>query len=279
MEKRIDDLLALLPEEIAKTWEKNHEEDDAEAQLVSLEELIAKRSKVRNSHTEVEVHERPRTVPTEEAYPLAIQELVERIEEGEHTVLGEGKAGRVVASQRNPKVCYKVMLPIDRVPRGTNSVALEADIQMALNALGEIRSVRVPQVLAYVEHDDMRAIMMESLDAVSIRDLKHGKEPWPEAFDSDRFFEELEAFVSAMHDHGYHHRDLHAGNVLIDRETGDPRVIDFGYSRRVYGNDNPYRSEYVMSGQKQQLVLPSDLGSIQGLKSVVRDAYPTKRGS
>lgn len=278
-EKRIDELLSMLPEEIRDKWEDKHVMDTEDVQVASLEELLAKRSKVRTPHTEVEIHERPRTVPTEETFPLAIMQLVERIEKEAHTVLGEGKAGRVVASVRNPKVCYKVMLPVDQIPRGTNSVAVEADIQMAVSALGEVESVRVPRVLAYVEHEGMRAIMMEALDAVSIRDLKHGKEDWPEAFDSERFFKGLEAFISVMHDHGYHHRDLHEGNVMIDRESGDPRVIDFGYSRRIYGDDDAYRSEYVYSGQKRQLVLPSDLGSIQGLKSTVRDAYSTKRGS
>jgi Protein kinase domain. len=279
IEKRIDELLSLLPEEIGSKWEEKHLNDDPEKQLSSLEEILARRSKIRIPHTEVETHERPRTVRVEETYPLAITQLIERLEHEAHTLLGQGKAGRVVASVRNPEICYKVMLPIDRIPRGTNSVAVEADIQMAVSALGEIEQARAPQVHAYVEHGETRAIMMESLDAVSIRDLANGKEGWPESFEPKRFFASLEAFVAVMHDNGYHHRDLHDGNVMVDRSTGNPRIIDFGYSRRIYGDDEPYRNEYIHSGQKQELVLMSDLGQIHGLKSLVRQKHAANGGS
>ncbi len=46
-----------------------------------------------------------------------------------------------------------------------------------------------------------------------------------------------------MHEKGIHHRDAHDGNIMIDRETGAPYVIDFGNA--TYGNgEDIYRDDY-----------------------------------
>lgn len=55
---------------------------------------------------------------------------------------------------------------------------------------------------------------------------------FPEHFDHERFISGLRAYIKVMHDeYRIHHRDLHSGNIMIDRETGDARVIDFGKSK------------------------------------------------
>ena len=70
-----------------------------------------------------------------------------------------------------------------------------------------------------------------------------------------------------MHDQGIHHRDLHDGNILVDRKTLMPRVIDFGKTGRQVGYDNisqtndPYR-EFDESRNIKN-AFPRDLDQIE----------------
>lgn len=55
------------------------------------------------------------------------------------------------------------------------------------------------------------------------------KKDFPESFDPQVFFFKLTNFVHKMHNElSIYHRDLFSRNVLIDNETGDPILIDFG---------------------------------------------------
>ena len=68
----------------------------------------------------------------------------------------------------------------------------------------------------------------------------------------NELFEKLSTFIDKLHtERGIYHRDLFSRNILIDNETGNPIVIDFGdasynstnethdaYGRPLYGNEN-----------------------------------------
>ncbi len=278
LDDEIDLLLETLPEEIRTQWEASNAAKSDSEQLISLRKLHEERVKILTTNDSLSMRERPHHVRVEQVYPDAIVARITEVEREAHTLLGAGKAARVVASIDNPEVCYKIMLPLGKVPPGTNSVAVEADLQDEISALGEFNGVRVPTVYTYLEQENTRAIVMERLDAPSLRDIFDEKEEWPASFEANTFFGALKGFLEAMHGHGYHHRDLHEGNVLVDRETGLPRVIDFGYGTRVYGDDDPYRKEYVETGHSKQLVLMSDMGGLQSLKIAVHKAR-LKRGT
>jgi serine/threonine protein kinase len=96
--------------------------------------------------------------------------------------------------------------------------------------------------------DDFEVLLMETMDAVSVDDLITKRELPPEGFDHERFCLEIQAFLDSMHSDRLYHRDLHAGNVMIERGTGRPVIIDFGRSG-LSTPDDAYTEE-VRPGQK-----------------------------
>lgn len=277
-ESALDVLLETLPSEIRESWLTKHDKLPIESQLSTLEAFIEKRRAAVTERADTSITEHPSHVQIEHSYPLAIERLIQSTEEGAHDVLGFGQAGRVVASVRNPDWCYKVMRPKEALPDGTNSVATEVDIQDEIYALGEVAGVRVPRVHMFIENERVRAIRMETVHGFTLKQLMSGEQAWPENFDIDAFFDALGAFIEHMHFNGYHHRDLHEGNVMVDTATGLPRVIDFGLSKRGNDYDNVYRQQVVKAGQIIELVLSSDLGSLARLKKDVQNAHPNMRG-
>lgn len=81
---------------------------------------------------------------------------------------------------------------------------------------------------------------------------------------------ELRTFVGEMHALGYHHRDLHAGNIMIDEE-GMPWIIDFGMAARVDESEDPYRIANVpKNGHFVDVVLKSDLENLSEIERRLR---------
>ena len=73
------------------------------------------------------------------------------------------------------------------------------------------------------------------------------KIPLPESFDASSFFEKLNEYLEIMHKNDLYHRDLAPGNVMIDFQTGEPVIIDFGQatSHVAFDEDDPTDDPYV----------------------------------
>jgi tRNA A-37 threonylcarbamoyl transferase component Bud32 len=110
-----------------------------------------------------------------------------------------------------------------------NSIKEEFNIQYLLKDLN-IDGVRCPKVIAYLESQNHAAIIMERLEAVNMQLVINGKEDLPANFDLEIFFGLLEEYIHEMHELGISHNDLEMRNVMIDKTTGKPRIIDFGRS-------------------------------------------------
>lgn len=267
-EAQTDALLARVPEELREKLEDKYASLGAEERLVAVRTFFEKRQAVlaeRNSSR----RERPSHVKVENVRPLAVARFIENLNSGEHTFLGSGRAGHVIASVRYPEVCYKVMLPTEELPVETNSIAEESDLQDEIFSLGEIAGVRAPRVHGFIEEDGIRAIRMERIEGTTLKEHIEGRESWPASFDADSFFNALSEYIDHLHRNGYHHRDLHPGNIMVDHETGLPRVIDFGASTHTVDAENAYRKTVVKSGQNKEIVLPSDIGALALMKQQV----------
>ena len=68
------------------------------------------------------------------------------------------------------------------------------------------------------------------------------------------------------------HRDLHSGNVMIDEETGSPRVIDFGHSS-TDGEDTV--EEYMRGNITYKRTFKKDMDCIDTLEKEL-SKYLTK---
>jgi len=182
-----------------------------------------------SSNTEIEMGEKH---TWEEKIDLGDKEFNEWLEKhvkDPEKFIGVGGAGKVF---RLDNQCIKMMINRHNQPGSDkynlgNTAQKEANIQAHLSDL-VVDGVYCPKVVGFYEGEKNCAIVMEELDAVNMQLVLNGKEELPKGFDNDIFFERLEDYLSEMHERGVVHKDLDPRNIMIDINTGLPRVIDFG---------------------------------------------------
>ncbi|MCX6800191.1 MAG: AarF/UbiB family protein [Candidatus Falkowbacteria bacterium] len=151
---------------------------------------------------------------------------IKQIKEGGRE-LGRGQAGIVYAHDKFND-CVKFVYSLNAYKR-SNTIENELRIQRLLMDL-EVNGVRCPEIMNYFTEGKFHVIQMEKLNAVSLKDIGEGRADLPASFHLEQFFIDLKAYIDAMNAIGIFHQDLHEGNIMIDIETGKPRVIDFGKS-------------------------------------------------
>jgi tRNA A-37 threonylcarbamoyl transferase component Bud32 len=168
-----------------------------------------------------------------------ILSLIQEVMSQPANMIGSGGTAEVYISQRHPQYCYKIITDVEAY-RQVNDVRIEDDLLFSLRNL-EVAGVRVPQSFYSFRDKAAHVLIMERLKAVTLSEVLEGVKALPSSFDLEDFFASLRLFVEAMHERGVHHRDLSAANIMIDLETGKPRVIDFGKSVKVLsGSEDPY---------------------------------------
>lgn len=153
--------------------------------------------------------------------------------------IGEGQNANVYfsAETKRQKFCVK-HLKESPGRRHYQSIDWEMRLQEEARQAG----VRVPQpVLALITEDDDAFMVMETIKGSSLQDIINGSVEVPAAYRENVFWNKLEQMMVKLHENNLYHRDLHSGNIMIDADSGDPILIDFGWSAYVPGGDNPYR--------------------------------------
>jgi len=96
----------------------------------------------------------------------------------------------------------------------------------------EVAGVKTPSAYFYISTKEFEGIGMETMDAANFARVFEGHEQLPETFNFDDYFKRLEEYLNALHNKkGILHKDLAARNLMVDRKTGNPIVIDFGRAR------------------------------------------------
>lgn len=194
-------------------------------------------------------HESPPAVNEErllivsEDFPLPEETLgeIERVIKNPENYIDEGGAGKVYRLPGD--LCIKVMEERHTSPHADkfdlgNTTSKELSFLSRLSKV-KVKGVRSPVPVGAIENPNtghMNAIVMEELPAINLQHILLGKVDFPKTFNVDIFFEALEAYIDHLHELGMSHQDLEARNVMVDKESGIPYVIDFG--RSVYLNDN-----------------------------------------
>ncbi len=138
-------------------------------------------------------------------------------------------------------LCVKIIQNNERYIEGN-------PIQKEIRFLDELQSVivegvRTPSPFFMFSGIDIKGIVMEQLDAFNFRRIIEGqttegiKDELPKNFDANDFFRRLRAYVNEMHKKGIFHGDLHLRNLMIDRQTGLPYIIDFGKAKWTHELD------------------------------------------
>lgn len=99
--------------------------------------------------------------------------------------------------------------------------------------------------LPYYIGEKVLLISMERVNGVNIEDLiLHYPENSEilEKIDMPKFEQKLRAALQVIHGAGLCHKDLSIRNVMIDFESGEPRLIDFGKAKKT-SNSNEFEEE------------------------------------
>lgn len=196
------------------------------------------------------------------------------LEKGDRKI-GKGLSAEVHYFGENGTACVKIIseATLDST-RKMNSAIEEANLQERVyEILEDIEGIIVPRPLFEYEFEnktengteEMNVMCMERLKAVSLEEVLDNSKDLPETFNFEQFFNKLKKAINILHDNKFHHRDLRAGNVMIDLETGDPCLIDFALSVESVGEDDPYRENRV-DGVK---TYPSDESELRKLRQMV----------
>jgi len=196
------------------------------------------------------------------------------VEEGSRKI-GKGLSAEVHYYGENKKACVKIISDktLDST-RKINSSIEEADFQeRAFDLIDDVEGVIVPK--PYFEHEfknetgdvteELNVMCMERLNAVSLEEILDYKKDLPTSFNFENFFNNLKKGITRLHENNIHHRDLRPGNVMVDLETGNPCIIDFGLSVESIGEDDPYK-EFGVDGVK---VYPSDESEMRKLRQLM----------
>ncbi len=170
-------------------------------------------------------------------------EIIKSLLERKETKLGEGNTANVHYLGSNRKICLKVYKNPQEIPTSIfyNDLKKEMDFLVKLQDIND--PIRVPKPYSTLEYKGTKCLVMEALDAYSLRDVMDGKADLPDDFNIDNFFDNLNTFVYKMHEEGIHHGDLLDGNVMYNPVTKKIYVIDFGQSIKIFGDENPHIRE------------------------------------
>lgn len=151
--------------------------------------------------------------------------------------LGNGSSAEVYALRLDTAattrmICIKVI-------KDAGQYALGLDVHEELDALSlvhdlDVNGVAAPRGVFAFSGSNIHGLAMEHLNAVNLRRVLDGstteemKDVLPKTFDINIFEKSLLAYIRAMHERGVIHNDLYLRNIMVDRQTGLPYVIDFG---------------------------------------------------
>ncbi len=179
-----------------------------------------------------------------------IEEAVARLERCK-IMLGEGKTADVCVVDQESSICLKTVIK-SRIKENRISLrnGVNDEIEFLdklsdrefLKSIGIDRKI-VPSPLFSKQDAKYGFLFMENIKGPSLKDVIDRKDDLYKLpgsdFDWDAFFSGLDDIVAKLHKAGIYHRDLHAGNIMI--ENGLPVIIDFGNAYESYLSDeNPY---------------------------------------
>jgi len=178
-----------------------------------------------------------------------IKEQVDLIYEKMSEGIGHGKTAEVVyIPEYKPSVCYKIIAQkrLEELYDSTfnappyNSPKIEAYFLSRVSELH--KGVKIPHPLCYWEGTSdilgqFKILILEKLDAFTVQDVLMNEAQLNPDFDLQKFSNDLTDFIQRMNAEGIHHNDLTVTNVMIDKETNMPCVIDFGDAEKEFGDE------------------------------------------
>lgn len=178
-----------------------------------------------------------------------LQELTEKIRELAHqeNSIGKGMTAEVFTSKTNPNICYKI-IHSNGDYNFRNSTYSEGELLAKAEKISRSFGVKIPKPYYSIltkkndDAEEFEVLVMERLYADSLKDIIEEDLELPINFDFKEFTLKIEKFFIALHDKKIYHRDVHWGNIMIEKETMNPCVIDFGAGTELLlSSEDPYK--------------------------------------
>ena len=173
--------------------------------------------------------------------------------------IGVGRTAEIKVLSEENAICVKIVnkakVRKEKIPL-TNHADEELDFLDKLNdpifleSLGLSQEVIAPKPFFSYNENGYEFLFMARIKGASLREVinKENKENTPKDIKWPEFFKKLKYIIEKLNANNIYHRDLHAGNVMID-EKQNPIIIDFGNAyESFYSEDDPY-TEIDINGQ------------------------------
>merc|ERR1712113_484509 len=156
-------------------------------------------------------------------------------------MLGKGGFGRVFSAVRisdGLEVAIKEVIKDDRYQNDNKN---ETDIPAEVALMQQVQNIEgVIKILDYIDDTDCYYIVMEKIHSKDLFDFitEHG--PLPEQFARNMFSDIVKTVINCR-DCGVLHRDIKDENILVDLNTFNTKLIDFGSGCQHNYQDEPDR--------------------------------------
>merc|ERR1712180_42965 len=143
-------------------------------------------------------------------------------------MLGKGGFGRVFSAVRisdGLEVAIKEVIKDDRYQNDNKN---ETDIPTEVALMQQVQNIEgVIKILDYIDDTDCYYIVMERINSKDLFDFITEEGPLPERFASKMFSDIVKTVINCR-DCGVLHRDIKDENILVDLNTFNTKLIDFG---------------------------------------------------
>ena len=172
-------------------------------------------------------------------------------------VIGEGAFATVrlgINNQTNEQVAIKIMEK-NKILQEEDKIKIEREKKLHQN----LRHPNIVQLYSVIEKDNKIYLIMEYVKGKELFDYIVFKKKLTES-EACLFFQQIISGIEYLHKIKYVHRDIKPENLLINQETKELKIIDFGFSN-ICTNPNKnllesacgspyYAAPEMLSGQK-----------------------------
>ena len=141
--------------------------------------------------------------------------------------LGHGRGGMVFLHATNPDLVTKILFHSDI------SFFQEILAQYCLSTY--LGSDYAPLISSVYRSELSYFIVMKKIDGFTLKDWRQKTKLT--FLDKALFLFKLAYRINQMHGLNFTHNDIHQNNILVERRTNNPVLIDFGFSKLYYPSD------------------------------------------
>ena len=144
--------------------------------------------------------------------------------------LGHGTLAESVLTREEDTFCVKVFNPA-RTKFFSREIL---ENEFLIHEEASTSGIKVPKLLGHYFNEETHEyfIYMEKIKGFSLEDYREKRVRFPKEFNLVTFWQKVEKELGSLHQKGTIHNDISLGNIMVEIDTDDAVLIDFGLSRK-----------------------------------------------